>query len=79
MINYYLRPDGAMIKIDGNNQTVTNIVNTNNQKTVSYLTGNADYYNRISEDAVKLNWPLSTELDFNNIKTEVLNYLNGLN
>jgi hypothetical protein len=68
-----------MVKIDGDNQTVTNIVNINNQKTVSYLTGNADYYNRISEDAVKLNWPLSTELDFNNIKTEVLNYLNGLN
>lgn len=79
MINYYLRPDGAIIKINEDNQTVAIIVNTNNQKIISYLTGNADYYNRISTDAVKLNWPLSTELDFNNNKTEVLNYLNGLN
>jgi hypothetical protein len=79
MINYYLRSDGAITKIDGDNQNVTTIVNTNNQKIISYITENTNYYNRISEDVVKLNWPLSTELDFNNNKTEVLNYLNGLN
>ena len=79
MINYYLRPDGAIIKINEDNQTVAIIVNTNNQKIASHTTGNPDYYNRISTDAVNLNWPLSTELDFNNNKTEVLNYLNGLN
>jgi hypothetical protein len=79
MINYYIRPDGAIIKINGNNQTVINVVNNNNQKIISYITGNSDYYNKISTDAINLNWPTSTQLDFNNSKTEVLNYLSELN
>ena len=79
MINYYVRPDGAIIKINGNDQTVINVVNNNNQKIISFITGNPDYYNKISTDAINLNWPLSTQLDFDNNKTEVLNHLNGLN
>ena len=79
MINYYVRPDGAIIKINGNDQTVTNVVNEDNRKIISYFTNNLDYYTRMSEDAVRLNWPLSTQLDFDNNKTEVLNHLNGLN
>ena len=79
MINYYIRPDGAIIKINGNDQTVINVVNNNNQKIISFITGNPDYYNKISADAISLNWPLSTQLDFDNNKTEVLNYLNELN
>ena len=32
MITYYLRPDGTQVKIDSDNQTVSNIVNKNDQK-----------------------------------------------
>jgi hypothetical protein len=79
MINYYLRPDGAIIKINGNDQTVINVINEDNRKIISYFTNNLDYYTRMSADAISLNWPLSTQLDFDNNKTEVLNYLSGLN
>jgi hypothetical protein len=79
MINYYVRPDTAIVKINGNDQTVINVVNNNNQKIISYITGNLEYYNKISADAISLNWPISTELDFNNNKIEVLNYLSELN
>jgi hypothetical protein len=79
MINYYIRPDGAIIKINGNDQTVINVVNNSNQKIISFITRNPDYYNKISADVISLNWSLSTQLDFDNNKTEVLNYLNELN
>ena len=79
MINYYIRPDGAIIKINGNDQTLINVINENNRKVINYIADNPDYYTRISADAISLNWPLSTQLDFDNNKTEVLNYLSGLN
>ena len=74
MINYYLRPDGTQVKVDGDNQTISNVVNKEDQKIIGHFTG-TDYYNRVSTDAVNLNWPLSNETDFNTAKTFVLDYL----
>jgi len=76
MITYYLRPDGTQVKIDSDNQTVSNIVNKNDQKIIGHFIG-VDYYNRISTDAVNLNWPTSSVTDFDSAKIEVLNYLTG--
>lgn len=74
MINYYLRPDGTQVKVDGDNQTITNVVNKTDQKILGHFTS-TDYYNRVSEDAINLNWPISNETDFNTAKVFVLDYL----
>jgi len=76
MINYYLRPDGTQVKIDSEVKTVTNVVNKDDQKIIGHFVGES-YFNRISTDAVNLNWPESNETDFNTSKSIVLAYLNG--
>lgn len=38
MINYYLRPDGAHIKIDSENKIAINVLNTDNHKFIGHIT-----------------------------------------
>lgn len=77
MINYYLRPDGTQVKVDSDNKTITNIVNKDNQKIIGHFTG-TDYYNRVSTDAVNLNWPLSDQSAYEASRDIVLQYLSSL-
>ena len=42
MINYYLRPDGAHLRIDEVNKVATNVLNISNHKFIGQIT-NPDY------------------------------------
>lgn len=76
MINYFIRPGGAYIKIDTTTEVVSLVLNISTQKTLSAIANNPDYYNNtISASA---SWPVSDQTTFDTNKTEVLNYLNSL-
>lgn len=44
MINYYVRPDGAHVKVDTETKMVVNVLNIPTQKTISQIV-NEEYYN----------------------------------
>lgn len=44
MIKYYLRPDGAHLRIDEANKVATNVLNIGNHKFIGQIT-NPDYVN----------------------------------
>lgn len=46
MINYYVRPDGAHVKVDTETKTVVNVLNIPTQKTISQIV-NEEYYNNM--------------------------------
>jgi len=75
MITYRLRPDSTQVKLDSELKTITNVVNKDDQKILGHMIGE-EYYNRVATDAV--NWPESTEEDFNTSKTTVLTYLSNI-
>lgn len=52
MINYYLRPDNAHVKVDTETKTVVNVLNIPVQKAISQIT-NEIYYNNMLAEFVK--------------------------
>lgn len=46
MINYYVRPDGAHVKVDTETKMVVNVLNIPTQKTISHIV-NEEYYNNM--------------------------------
>jgi len=44
MINYYIRPGGAIVKIDDSSKVIDLVLNIPTQKTLSQI-DNIDYYN----------------------------------
>lgn len=75
MITYRLRPDATQVKLDSDIKAITNVVNKDDQKILGHMI-NEEYYDRVAADAV--NWPESTEADYNTSKTEVLTYLSNI-
>lgn len=61
MINYYIRPDGAHVKVETELKQVTLALNISVQKTISYIT-NPEYYDRILPEFEK--YTVSDEASF---------------
>jgi len=61
MINYYVRPDGAHVKVNTETKEVTLALSIPVQKTLSYI-NNPEYYDRMVLDLDK--WPVSDEAAF---------------
>lgn len=76
MINYFIRPGGAYVKINTDTQIVSLILNVPTQKTLSAIVDNAEYYNNtVSASAT---WTITDQATYDTNKTEVSNYLNSL-
>lgn len=75
MINYFLRPGGAYVKIDESIQTVSIVLNLDIQKTVSFISNNPEYYNKTLNETTK--WIRSDQSTFDTNRNEVLAYLNS--
>lgn len=75
MINYYLRPGNALVRINTDTKEIVNILNLPIQKTISKL-DNEQYYNTIVNEASS--WPTSDEQTFNSNYQEVLSILSNL-
>ena len=58
MINYYVRPDGAHVKVDTETKVITNVLNIAVQKTISEIS-NPEYYDRMAPEFA--NWTASDE------------------
>jgi len=75
MINYFIRPGGVYVKIDTDIKVVSLVLNTDNQKTLSAIINNLDYYNNtVSESA---SWPTTDQTTYETNKTIVLQDLNS--
>ncbi len=75
MINYYLRADGAYVRLNTETKEIINLVNFSTQKTIPKL-NNESYYNTILEQIP--NWSVSDESTFNSNLIEVTDSLNIL-
>jgi hypothetical protein len=75
MINYFIRPGGAYVKIDTNTEVVSLVLNTDTQKTLSAIINNPDYYNFTVSSSV--NWPITDQTTYETNKTIVLQDLNS--
>lgn len=76
MINYFIRPGGAYVKIDTDTQVVSLVLNIPTQKTLSAIMDNTEYYNNtVSASAT---WTVTDQVTYDANKTEVSNYLNSL-
>lgn len=75
MINYFIRPGGAYVKIETDIEAVSLVLNIPTQKTLSFISNNPDYYN--ATVSASTDWPISDQTTFDTNKTEVLNYLTG--
>lgn len=75
MINYFIRPGGAYIKIDTDTEIVSLVLNVDTQKTLSVIANNSDYYNfTVSASA---NWPTTDQTTYNTNKDIVTQYLSN--
>lgn len=70
MINYFIRPGDAYVKVDTETKTIDLVLNLTTQKTLSSLTGSVDYYNNIV--SASANWATTDETTYNANKTAVL-------
>ena len=52
MINYYIRPDQAHVKVDTETKTVVNVLNIPIQKTISQISSE-EYYTRMTPEFEK--------------------------
>lgn len=75
MVNYFLRPGGAYVRIDEDTQTISLVLNLDIQKTVSFISNNPEYYNKTLNEVNK--WTISDQVTFDNNRNEVLAYLNN--
>jgi hypothetical protein len=76
MINYYLSIDGVFIKVDSDNQTITNVMNLDNKKMFAHFTDPA-YYKMIVDTQIS-SWSVSEETIYNSNKSQVITSLNGI-
>jgi hypothetical protein len=74
MISYYIRPDGAYVKLDTEKINVINVLNSSDRKVIGELSGE-NYVNQIIADSPK--WTTSDELSFNTQKAAVMSYLSN--
>ena len=74
MINYYLRPEGAHIKVDHDTKKMDLVLNLPAQKTIS-MVDSLDYYNNII-NAVS-GWTVSDQSTYETNRSQVLQELNG--
>jgi hypothetical protein len=75
MINYFIRSNGAYVKIDTTTKAVDIVLNANNQKTLSLFTNNIDFYNTYV--SVSAYWTTTDQTTFDNNKTSVLQAINN--
>ena len=76
MINYFIRPGGAYVRVNTDTQVVSLVLNVPTQKTLSAIMDNAEYYNNtVSASAT---WTVTDQATQDANKTEVSNYLNSL-
>lgn len=76
MINYFIRPGGAYVRVNTDTQVVSLVLNVPTQKTLSAIMDNAEYYNNtVSASAT---WAVTDQATYDANKTEVSNYLNSL-
>ena len=74
MINYYIRPGGALLKIDDSTKIIDLVLNIPTQKTVSQV-DNIDYYNQTVE--LISGWTVSNQVTYETNKTAVIQALNN--
>ena len=74
MINYYIRPGGALLKIDDSTKIIDLVLNIPTQKTVSQV-DNIDYYNQTVE--LISGWTVSDQVTYETNKTAVIQALNN--
>ena len=75
MINYFIRPGGAYIKIDTDTEIVSLVLNADTQKTLSVIANNPDYYN--STVSASANWPTSSQAIYDTNKDTVSQYISA--
>lgn len=75
MINYFIRPGGAYIKINTDTQIVDLVLNVPTQKTLSVIINNPDYYNfTVSASA---EWTVIDQVTYDTNRDIVLQDLNS--
>lgn len=74
MTKYFIRPGGSYIKIDTVTQAIDLVVNNPNQKLISRVTNNTDYYNITMNASVS--WTVTDETTFSTNRLAVLESLN---
>jgi hypothetical protein len=72
MINYYLRPDKCLVKIDDSTKEIINVLNIPIQKTISKI-NNDSYYDSIISQVTS--WQVSDENTYVTNYNEVLSLL----
>lgn len=75
MINYFIRPGGAYVKINTSTQDVDLVLNVSTQKTLSVITNNPDYYN--STVSASVNWTISDQTTYDSARANVLQELSN--
>lgn len=75
MINYFIRPGGAYVKIDTTAEAVDLVLNVSVQKTLSSISNNLDYYN--ATVSASADWTVSDQITFEDNRNEVLTYLSN--
>ena len=74
MINYYVRPGGAILKIDDSTKIIDLVLNSPTQKTLSQV-DNIDYYNQTTQ--LISGWTVSDQVTYETNKTAVIQALNA--
>ena len=77
MINYYLRPDQAIIRIDEENKVATNVLTIGEHKFIGHIT-NADYVNNMISMAGSGSLAPSDETAFNAALAEAKSFISGI-
>jgi hypothetical protein len=75
MINYFIRPGGAYVKIDTDTEIVSLVLNVDTQKTLSVIANNSDYYN--STVSASASWPTSDQTVYDTNKDIVTQYISN--
>ena len=77
MINYYLRPDQAIIKIDEENKIAINVLIIGTHKFIGYTT-NVEYVNNMINMASSGSLVPSDETAFNVALAEAKSFISGI-
>jgi len=75
MINYFIRPGGAYIKIDTTTQVISIVINRATQKILSSISNNIEYY--LSVIDASAGWQSIDQTTYEENKTIVLQTLNN--
>jgi hypothetical protein len=75
MIEYYLRTDGAYVKIDTENKIITNVLAEENHKFIGN-NSNVSYVDNII--SLVSNFKVSNEEDFNNALQTAKSFINNI-